>query len=52
MRITMRMRMRTIMKIFFSEQNIRMSYYLFNKQEILEKAKKRYAKEKAAEYYL
>ena len=28
-----------------------MSYYLFNKQEILEKAKKRYSKEKAA-YYL
>ena len=29
-----------------------MSYYLFNRQEILEKAKKRYPKEKAAEYYL
>ena len=29
-----------------------MSYYLFNRQEILEKAKKRYSKEKAAEYYL
>ena len=29
-----------------------MSYYLFNRQEILEKAKKRYTKEKAAEYYL
>ena len=28
-----------------------MSYYLFNRQEILEKAKKRYSKEKAAEYY-
>ena len=42
----------TIIKIFFSEQNIRMSYYLFNRQEILEKAKKRYSKEKAAEYYL
>ena len=27
-----------------------MSYYLFNRQEILEKAKKRYSKEKAAEY--
>ena len=42
----------TIIKIFFSEQNIRMSYYLFNRQEILEKAKKRYSKVKAAEYYL
>ena len=29
-----------------------MSYYLFNRQEILENAKKRYSKEKAAEYYL
>ena len=29
-----------------------MSYYLFNRQEILEKAKKRYSKEKAAEYFL
>ena len=29
-----------------------MSYYLFNRQEILEKAKKGYFKEKAAEYYL
>ena len=29
-----------------------MSYYQFNKQEILQKAKERYSKEKAAEYYL
>ena len=29
-----------------------MSYYWFNKQEILQKAKKRYSKEKAAEYFL
>ena len=29
-----------------------MSYYWFNKKEILEKAKERYSKEKAAEYYL
>ena len=50
MRMTMTMTI--IIKIFFSEQNIRMSYYLFNRQEILEKAKKRYSKEKAAEYYL
>ena len=49
MRMRMKMRM-TI--IFFSEQNTKMSYYLFNRQEILEKAKKRYSKEKAAEYYL
>ena len=48
----MRMRMKIINKIFFSEQTIKMSYYLFNRQEILEKAKKRYSKEKAAEYYL
>ena len=46
------MRMTIIIKIFFSEQNIRMSYHLFNWQEILEKAKKRFSKEKAAEYYL
>ena len=30
-----------------------MSYYLFNREEILQKAKKEtYSKEKAAEYYL
>ena len=29
-----------------------MSYYLFNRQEILQNAKKRHSKEKAAEYYL
>ena len=29
-----------------------MCYYLFNRQEILQKAKKTYSKEKAAEYYL
>ena len=29
-----------------------MSYYWFNRQEILEKAKDRYFKEKAVEYYL
>ena len=28
-----------------------MSYYRFNWQEILQKAKERYSKEKAAEYY-
>ena len=29
-----------------------MSYYHFNKKEILQKAKERYSKEKAAKYYL
>ena len=31
---------------------IKMSYYQFNRQEILQKANKTYSKEKAAEYYL
>ena len=29
-----------------------MSYYWFNRQEILQKAKEKHSKEKAAEYYL
>ena len=29
-----------------------MSYYQFNRQEIFQKAKERYSKDKAAEYYL
>ena len=29
-----------------------MSYYWFNRQENLQKAKERYSKEKAAEYYM
>ena len=29
-----------------------MSYYWFNRKEILQKAKERYSKEKACEYYL
>ena len=29
-----------------------MSYYWFNRKEILQKAKERYCKEKASEYYL
>ena len=29
-----------------------MSYYQFNRQEILQKAKEKFSKEKAAEYYL
>ena len=48
----MRMTMTIIIKIFFSEQNIMMSYYFLNRQEILKKAKKIYSKEKVAEYYL
>ena len=39
---------------FFNEltnERIKMSYYYFNRQEILQKAKERYSKEKAAEYY-
>ena len=30
---------------------MKMSYYWFNRQEILQKAKEWYSKEKAAEYY-
>ena len=29
-----------------------MSYYCFNRREILRKAKERYSKEKSADYYL
>ena len=29
-----------------------MSYYQFNRKKVLQKAKERYSKEKAAEYYL
>ena len=29
-----------------------MSYYQFNRQQILQKAKERYSKENAADYYL
>ena len=36
----------------FANQGIKMSYYQFSRQEILQKAKERYSKEKAAEYYL
>ena len=42
-------------KDFFNNltnQCIKMSYYWFNRQEILQKAKERYSKEKAAKYYL
>ena len=42
----MRMRMTIINKIFFSEQNIKMGYYLLNRQEILQKGKERYSKKK------
>ena len=39
---------------FFNElrnEHIKMNYYWFNRQEILQKAKEKYPKEKAAEYY-
>ena len=42
-------------KFFFNDltnQCIKMSYYHFNRQEISQKAKERYSKKKAAEYYL
>ena len=39
-------------KKFFLLTCIKMSYYWFNRQEILQKAKERYSEEKAAEYYL
>ena len=40
-------------KYFFIDLTlcIKMSYYWFNRQEILQKAKEKYSKEKAAEYY-
>ena len=44
------MRMRMRMRI--NNKNIKMSYYQFNRQEILQKAKESYSREKAAEYYL
>ena len=41
--------------MFFSFVNIRMSYYWFNRQELLQKAKEKYhncgGKEKTAKYY-
>ena len=40
---------------FFNEltnERIKMSYYWFNRQEILQKAKESYSKEEVAEYYL
>ena len=37
--------------LFFFLHNIKMSYYWFNRQEILQKAKEGYSKEKADEYY-
>ena len=50
----MRMRMEINKKILFFDNMsyVKMSYYQFNRQEILQKAKERYSKEKAAEYYL
>ena len=59
MRMRMRMRMKMKMKMsmamsikinrkIFLQQYMKMSYYLFNRQEILQKAKERNSKEKAA----
>ena len=52
MRLSLSLSLTIIIKIFFSGQNIKMSYFWFNRQEILQKAKERYSKEKGAEYYL
>ena len=41
-------------KIFSNEltnEHIKMNYYWFNRQEILQKVKEKYSKEKAAKYY-
>ena len=35
----------------FSNYCIKMNHYWFNRQEILQKAKEKYSKEKAAEFY-
>ena len=37
--------------LLFFLHNIKMNYYWFNRQEILQKARERYSKEKAVEYY-
>ena len=40
--------------VFFNELTnkcVKINYYWFNKQEILQKAKEKHSKEKAAEYY-
>ena len=47
----MRMRIRIKKKIFFLII-YKKSYYWFNRHKILQKAKERYSKEKAAEHYL
>ena len=46
-----------ILNLWINKKNIvvkliyNMNYYWFNRQEILQKAKEKYSKEKAAEYY-
>ena len=50
----MRIELQINKKIYFlelSNQYIKMNYYWFNRQEISQKAKENYSKEKAAEYY-
>ena len=51
-KMRMRMRMKINKKRYFFNNIIKMSYYQFKRQEILQKAKEKYSKEKAAEYYL
>ena len=55
--LIMRMRMRMRMRLWINKKRFflimyKNDYYWFNSQEILQKAKERYSKEKAAEYYL
>ena len=38
--------------IDLTNQRKKISYYHFNREELLQKAKERYSKQKAAEYYL
>ena len=38
--------------INLTNRYIKMNYYWFNRQEILQKAKERYSKERAGKYYL
>ena len=52
MRMTMTMRMNINKKRFFLIVYKNERYYQFNRLEILQKAKEKYSKEKAAKYYL
>ena len=48
--VRMKLRMRMTIKLKYFLINIILSYYLLNRQEILQKAKERYSKEKTAKY--